>query len=241
MDTQKRKRRIHNKKQLLENVKFIEEEQTQSILNKLLVWKLPDGQQVTRRYVVSVDIGGVSDKADFSVITVFDRYWMMELGGVPEKVARWKGHISHGQLAWIATQIAAFYDNALLIFESNTLETDKTEGDHLEYILNEIAGAYRNLYCRNSAEVIRDKVPAKWGFHTNVSSKTMVMDNLETMLNTNGYIEHDAETCEEMSTYEIKDNGSLGAVDGFHDDNLMSTAIGLFVCLDLRYYPLPLS
>lgn len=216
----------------LKGLKFVEDSNAKEYTNKLIVWKLPDEEKIRDRYVVSVDIGGVSSKADYSVITVFDKFWMMELGGRPEKVARWKGHISHGQLAWIAVQIASFYEDALLVFESNTLETEKTEGDHLEYILNEIADEYTNLYCRNSAEVIREGVPRKYGFHMNTSTKTMIMDNIDTVLSTEGYKERDGDVCEEMGVYEIKDNGSLGAVDGYHDDNLMSTAIGVFVCFN---------
>jgi hypothetical protein len=40
-----------------------------------------------------------------------------------------------------------------------------------------------------------------------------------------------------MDTYEIKPNGTMGAVDGCHDDIVMATAIGLWACF--KYLPLP--
>ena len=226
-------------KECMKNIRFEEEINTVTTENLLSVWKKPEKQKVLRRYVVSVDIGGRSNASDYSVITVFDRYWMMELGGVPEKVASWNGHIPHYKLAWLSVQIAVWYNNALLVFESNTYETEQTEGEHFEYVLSEIATAYGNLYFRNSSEVIRDKIPPKWGFHTNKSSKTLIMDNLEKMLDADGYIEKDEYTCDEMTTYEIKPDGSFGAIDGYHDDRLMSTAIGIYVCYDLKYIALP--
>ncbi|GAB6121088.1 hypothetical protein [Dysgonomonas termitidis] len=207
--------------------------------NLLKVWALPTKEYIRRRYVVSVDIGGKSDKADWSVITVFDRKYMTEIGGVPEKVAQWRGHIDHDLLAWLAAMIATIYDNALLVFESNTFETEKTEGQHFEYILDELGGAYDNLYCRNSAQRIKENLPPKWGFHTGESSKTMIMDNMTKMLREEGYYERDLECCNEMDQYEIKEDGKLGAIEGCHDDILMSTAIGVYVCYDFKYFPMP--
>lgn len=208
--------------------------------NLLRVWELPSKEEfIKRRYVVSVDIGGTSDTSDWSVITVFDRKYMMEPGGVPEKVAQWRGHIDHDLLAWKAAAIASFYDNALLVIESNTLETEETEGQHFEYILDELGGAYENLYCRNSSQRIKENLPPKWGFHMNVSTKTLIIDNMVKMLRDTGYYERDNECCNEMDQYEIKENGSLGAIDGCHDDTLMATAIGVYVCYDFKYLPLP--
>jgi hypothetical protein len=223
----------------LKNIRLVEETSTKKDVNILEIWVKPSTEYIKNRYVVSVDIGGRSDRADWSIIKVFDRRYMMELGGVPEVVAQWSGHIEHYLLAWKAAQIAKLYNSALLVIESNTLETEGTEGQHFEYVLDEISEHYDNLYCRNNAERIRDGVPAKWGFHTNVSTKTLVADFMERMLAEEGYIERDAQTTFEMDTYEIRDDGKLGAIDGNHDDRLMATMIGVFVCYDFKYMPLP--
>ena len=110
---------------------------------------------MTNRYLVVVDIGGRSNKADFSVVTVFDRYWMIE-GGKPSVVAQWYGHIDMDILAWKSAQIAKYYNNALLVIESNTLETHDKErdvdGDQSHFILNQIRDVYDNLYARKQSE-----------------------------------------------------------------------------------------
>ena len=201
------------------------------------VWYMPDLDTPMRdRYVVSVDVGGVGDKSDYSCIRVFDRYSMLECG-IPEVVAQWYGHIEHDRLAWKAAQIAHLYGDALLVIEANTLETAGTEGNHFEYILNEIAGYYGNLYSRTSEIEIKQGRPRRWGFHTNTSTKPLVINHLIKALRDGLYIEHCSSTCDELYLYEYKENGKeMGAVEGNHDDRVMATAIGLWVCYN---HPLP--
>jgi hypothetical protein len=208
----------------LKNIRFVAHEQ-----GYLKVWQMPDSSPVRNRYVVVVDIGGLGNKSDRSVICVIDRYWQME-GGVPEVVAEWCGHIDHDMLAWKAVQMAKQYKDALLIIESNTLETEQTEGDHFEYILDEIASVYDNLFCRTPPDKITAGVPPRWGFHTNRSSKQMVCDHHKKVLRENMYYEPCAECCDEYDTFEVKPNGSLGAIDGSHDDRNITRCIGIWAC-----------
>jgi hypothetical protein len=200
--------------------------------NQLQIWLSPEESDMRNRYIVSVDVGGVSSKADYSCIVVADRLAMLD-GGVPEIAACWHGHIEHDKLAWKAVEIARIYDNALLVIESNTLETDSTEGDNFEYILSEIAGQYHNLYCRTSEQEINQGRPRRWGFHTNSSTKPMVINFLVKALRDGLYIERCLETTFELDTYELKENGKeMGAVEGNHDDRVMATAILVWACYD---------
>lgn len=205
--------------------------------NSLWVWLMPDNEQPLRdRYIVAVDVGGVSDKADYSCIVVADRLAMLE-GGVPEIAACWHGHIEHDKLAWKAVEIARAYGNALLIIESNTLETEGTEGDNFEYILNEIAGKYNNLFSRTSQQEIKQGRPRRWGFHTNNATKPMVINFLIKALRDELYIERCLQTTYELDLYELKENGKeMGAVEGNHDDRVMATAILIWACYN---HPLP--
>jgi len=218
-------------KQALQGLRFVEERG-----GYLQVWAMPSAGKCTARYVTVVDIGGRSEKADNSCITVIDRIAMLD-GGVPEVVAEWCGHIDHDLLAWKAAQVAKVYHNSLLVIESNTLETEITEGDHFEYILDEIADAYPNLFSRTPADKIREGVPARWGFHTNRSSKQMVCDHHKKVLREDLYIENSLAACDEHDTLEVKENGSLGAVDGCRDDRHITRAIGVWVCY--QYLPPP--
>ncbi len=205
--------------------------------NSLWVWLMPDEEQPLRdRYIVAVDVGGTSDKADYSCILVADRLAMLD-GGVPEIVACWHGHIEHDRLAWKAVELARAYGNALLIIEANTLETEGTEGDNFEYILNEIAGRYNNLYSRTSQLEIKQGRPRRWGFHTNSSTKPMVINFLIKALRDGLYIERCLQTTYELDLYELKENGKeMGAVEGNHDDRVMATAILIWACYN---HPLP--
>lgn len=202
----------------------------------LWVWQLPEvftEVRVFNRYLVAVDIGGRGKKADWSVIVVFDRLLMAD-GDGPSVVAQWYGHIDMDLLAWKAAQIAAFYDNALLVIESNTLETKDqnhdTEGDQSEFILAQIKDVYSNLYARRqSEEDIREKRPVKYGFHTNVATKPKIISALVKIVREQLYIERDSRCLDEYLSYE-KVNGSYNAVIGKHDDLLMTRAIGLYIC-----------
>ena len=213
----------------LVNLRFSEDKQ-----GLLWVWAKPDvdgDEEVTDRYLVVVDIGGRGKKADWSVIVVFDRLNQME-GGKPVVVAQWYGHIDMDRLAWKAAQIAAYYDNAYLVIESNTLETHDKErqvdGDMSGYILNQIKDVYTNLYARKqSDEEIKEQAPKKYGFHTNVATKPKIISTLVKVIRDHLYVERDARCLDEYLCYEKKKNGSFGAITGKHDDLLMTRAIGL--------------
>lgn len=197
----------------------------------LQVWQKPQTTyrpKIRNRYVVAVDIGGRSRHSDYSVISVFDRQPMLN-GSGPEVVAQWRGHIDHDCLAWKCAMIAQWYDNALLVIESNTLETENCEGDHNLFILNSLGHTYRNLYYRTSFDNMSKRPSLKVGFHTNSATKTMVINSLIQKVRENAYTERSSTACDEFSTYEIKNNGSFGAKAGYHDDVLMTRAIGLHI------------
>lgn len=219
-------------KSALENIKFSYLDPTPDKENILWVWSLPDLSVKYRdRYIVTVDVGGVSENADYSDIAVADRLPMLENEGVPEIVAEWHGHIEHDLLIWKAVQIATAYGNALLVIESNTLETEGTEGDNFEYVLDEIVDCYDNLYSRTTPEQIKQGMPTKYGFHTNTKTKPTVINFLRSAARDGQYIERCKPTTFEMDTFELKDDGKqTGATEGCHDDRVMARAILIYVC-----------
>ncbi len=218
----------------LEGLHFQEDRQ-----GLLSIWAKPetyDDYEVTDRYLTVVDVGGRSNKADWSVIVVFDRMSMVDGSEPPSVVAQWYGHCDIDRLAWRAAQIAAYYNNSLLVIESNTLETHDKErqvegGDQSQYILNQISDIYPNLYARRQSEdEIREGLPRKYGFHTNVATKPMIISTLVKVIRDRLYIERDKRCLDEYITYERKANGAYGAIVGKHDDLLMTRAIGLHIC-----------
>jgi hypothetical protein len=219
----------------LENLRFHEDAQ-----GMLQIWAMPEideTEYVTDRYLTVVDVGGRSAKADWSVIVVFDRLFMID-GDKPSVVAQWYGHIDIDLLAWKAAQVAAFYDNSLLVIESNTMDSRDKErhvegGDQSLYILNQLGSIYPNLYARRQSEdEIQQGFPKKYGFSTNVATKPMIISTLIKIIRENLYVERDARCLDEYLTYERKPSGAYGAITGKHDDLLMTRAIGLHICFN---------
>ncbi len=200
---------------------------------ELAIWQMPVTDFPHRdRYLVAVDVGGRSSKADWSVIVVIDR-WGRLSGKGDEIVAQWYGHLRHDRLAWKMAQIATFYSGAMLVVESNTFETRSTdtEGEHSAYILDQIGRVYRNLYTREATpENVRQGRPGrKWGFQTNVRTKPLIIDNLIRLVEDRLYTERDEQALHEYRVYQRDDRGGMNAAQGEHDDRLMARAIGLYV------------
>lgn len=177
------------------------------------------------RYLAVVDIGGRSDKSDYSVITVLDR---LGQEGLPEVVAQWRGHTDFDLLADNSARIAGWYHDAILVIESNTLETHDPQRDVDEnpspYLLNMLGAGYPNLYKRKT-----NNGTIRPGFHTNRQTKPLVISAMVKAVREGLYIERDSEALNELTQYERRPNGSYGARPGCHDDILMTRAIGLYL------------
>lgn len=229
-------------KTALENIRFEANER-----GNLWIWEMPDEKNMYDfRYVCSMDIGGTTEGADNSVIRVVDKLPMLT-GGDPKLILTWKGHIDQDLLAWKGVQIAKKYDNALFVPEDNSLEKEE-DGEHFQTILDSIKYDYKWIYIRNNVENVGSEFVPKYGWFTSKKTKGLAIDTLRTCARErmnkdlgkqDGYccIEYDERTCSEMDCFEVKQDGKVGAVDGEHDDFVMSTAIGLHVAL--KETPLP--
>lgn len=183
----------------------------------LKVWEHPlPGES----YVAAVDVGGRSVTADWSVVAVLGM-------NPPRVVAQWRGHTDHDLLTWKSAALAAYYNSALLVFESNTLESgahqDAETPDQGAYMLHELYEHYGNLYFRQAPE---GGAPRP-GFHTNRSTKQMIITGLIGAVRDGTYLERDVAACDELLVYQRRQNGSYGARAGYHDDILMTRAIAL--------------
>lgn len=214
---------------------------------QLWVWQYADVNKMHDRYLVVVDVGGRSTKADYSVITVVDRL-PLNYGGKMEVVARWRGHIRYDFLALKAVLIARMYCDALLVFESNTFDKKKAEstefvpeGDHTRGILASIEDEYENLYMRTSTtpEDLKNGRFKKIGFQTNVKTKQDMVDLMIVSFEDNTrFLDPDKRVYQEMAIYEQREDGSYGNIVGKdnHDDILMTDMIANLVSDEM---PLP--
>lgn len=220
----------------------------------LKIWIMPEDlinrstHKCYNRFIVSVDIGGTHYKSDYSVISVFDRMGLMEDSGAMERAALWRGHIDHDLLAWKAVQIARFYDNALLVIESNTIDSrDKKvnemytgTGYHFYTVLNEIQDVYSNLYMREGpADKVTGLPTMKIGWHMNKITKYQAYDRYTYICREKMFIEHDDYAADEAGYLEVKRDGQIGNIDGEHDDVQDTCAVAAYVATNYSKMPLP--
>ena len=198
---------------------------------ELRVWIMPPKEPVvSNRFAIAVDIGGRTAGADWSIIKVFDRMYQHE-GGVPEVAAVWVGHGDQDHVSWKAAQLGMIYNKALIAVEVNSLDTDEdSEGDHSMTVLDEIAEDYDNLYARVDPEKVRLGAPVLYGFHNNRKTRPMIIDALNAGLRDQSYIERDSRACDEMDWFVMSSKGKYEAQEGKHDDHVISTAIGVWLC-----------
>lgn len=224
-------------REVLQGIQFIEQAN-----GNLKVWEFPDDSPVKYRYLVSVDIGGAGPKSDFHSVRVFDRLLMhKDFNGIPSVVAEMHYHCSRDDLAYDAMRLAEWYGHALLVFESNTYElSDKNrnvEGDGSQYILDIAADIYSNLYARETPpEQMKESPATKWGFRTGPDTKPKIIDLARWAIEYQKWAEPCEDCLDEFSMY-IQDGNKFTAPPKKHDDELMATCIGLWVCY--REMPMP--
>lgn len=181
------------------------------------LWQLPDPEG---EYVAAVDVGGRSEKADWSVIAV-----MRVDTPRPEIVAQWRGHTDYDILASRAAALGSFYRDAYLIVESNTLET--AEAGRGLAVLDHLAESYPNLYRRTTFDTVGQSESSRIGFHTNRATKEVIITDLIAAVRDGTYVERDSAAVNEMLSYEQTPSGSYAARIGSHDDILMTRALAL--------------
>lgn len=220
----------------------------------LKIWIMPDDlinratHRCANRFIVTVDIGGTHYKSDYSVISVFDRMGLTEDNGAMERAALWRGHIDHDLLAWKAVQIAMFYDKALLVIESNTIDSKDKKvnemytgtGYHFYTVLNEIQDVYDNLYMREGpADKMTGQPTMKIGWHMNKITKYQAYDRYTYICREKMFIEHDDYAADEAGYLEVKRDGQIGNIDGEHDDVQDTCAVAAYVATNYNKMPIP--
>ncbi|MDR2684543.1 MAG: hypothetical protein LBB53_04080, partial [Prevotellaceae bacterium] len=239
---------VRERKNVLQNIRFIpdaelteiaqkgaEDIKFKRLLNKIQIWEQPDTKQkITDRYIVVFDPQkGQSEGADYGVIKVIDRYWRM-YGEGSQISAMFYGHKNMYVTIWIAAQMAKYYNNALLVVESNIYDSNNNKVDFNEYIFETVKDYYDNLYKYKTAEKSQNTVDVHYGFPMLRNTKSAIIENYRQIIAEHGYIERDKATIDEALTYECKKDGNWGAIAGKHDDRIMATMIGLYIDYQLE-------
>ena len=226
---------------VMEEVKLYPNDALLSEVLKIWIYpedNAPSGKKVKNRFVVTVDVGGRGARADWSVISVFDRLSMAGEFGALERAALWRGHVDPDLLAYKAAQIAHYYDDALLVIESNTYETKNrksddaavSEGDHTYTVLDTLAGIYENLYRRRTTpDNTQDKATRHIGWHMNKQTKYMAYDDYTVRLREGDYMEYSQDAADEAMWLMNAPGGKIEAMEGTHDDIQDTTAVGCYI------------
>lgn len=226
---------------VMDNVKLYPNDALQTEVLKIWIQptdNVPQGKKVKNRFIATVDVGGRGYKADWSVISVFDRISTAGEFGALERAALWRGHVDPDLLAYKAAQIAHYYDDALLVIESNTYDTKNkksddaavSEGDHTFTVLDTLGGIYDNLYRRRTApDKPQDKELRKIGWHMNKQTKYMAYDDYTVRLREGDYMEYSQDAADEAMWLMNAPGGKIEAMEGTHDDIQDTTAVGCYI------------
>ena len=85
--------------------------------------------------------------------------------------------------------------------------------------------SYPNLYMRERFDKTHDEVEQVFVFLTTKATKKMIIEDLVRRFREEPEIEPHLATLKEMTTFVKKENGAQEAMDGYHDDLVMSLAI----------------
>jgi hypothetical protein len=175
----------------------------------LKVWEKPFQKA---QYVIGVDVAEGLETGDNSVIQVLDRK-------TTRQVAEFCGKIDPDKLGEYCYYLGRWYNDAFVGVESNN------HGLTTLTILKQML--YPNLYYRRIMDDKRKKQTTKMGWHTNIKTKPLMIDEMSIWIR-EGLIKFNSkELIEECMTYVIEPNGATNAQTGCHDDRVTSMAIAL--------------
>lgn len=174
---------------------------------ELIVYRLHDPGDT---YYIGADVSMGIRGGDWSVAQVLD--------SKKRQVALFRSQVHPDYFAEVLVALGYFYNTAKLIIESNNhgiLTCTRVGKDY----------AYPNFYTEVIYDKLSDKETIKLGFHTNVKTKPLIIDQLRAALR-EGEIElNDKVTIREHMTYVVNENGAMEAEQGCHDDCVMSLAL----------------
>lgn len=175
---------------------------------RLSVWVDP---VAGRKYVIGGDVAEGLEHGDYSCSDVLDAV-------TGRQVAQWHGHIDPDRFGDVNVNLGKRYNNALLGIERN---------NHGLTTITRIKDlGYKNIYAQEALDnMYEEGDTGKAGWLTTSKSKPKIIDALAAELRDEDHGICCKETIQEMGSYIIHDDGSLGAQLGSYDDRVMARAI----------------
>lgn len=184
----------------------------------------PDG-----RYVAFADVaqgeGNTFEEGDWHAVQVFDH-------DSREQVARYRSRIDLDELPLVLLLIALYWNEALLAIEVNGPGIAPTEKVQKDY-------RYRRMYRRRRHANVRNEEDVKIGWATTQVTKPLMETSMGLALRDETHGLRCRLTARELTTYISDDRGRHGAMQGAHDDLLISAMGAHRVMDEVRPRPRP--
>lgn len=159
-------------------------------------------------YVAGVDSAEGLGHGDNSVIQVLDF-------ATGEQVAVYSDRCSPDVLALLAYRVGRWYNGALLVVESN---------NHGLVTLNGLRSlGYRSLYRRKQMNRVFNRTTDEYGFKTTMTTKPVIIADLEKALRADDVIVREYETIVELKGYVRDEKGRTNGSP--FDDRVMALAM----------------
>lgn len=172
------------------------------------IWKLPN-QPAFTKYAIGGDTAGDTPGDEFSSDVVDAK--------TLEQVATLTLQTDEDLYAKQMYCLGRYYNNALIAIETNYSTFPQKKLEEL---------GYPNFYVREAVDRYDKSVLKQFGFNTNRKTKPVILANLVQLVREDVDIFNDEKTLRQMLTMVRKDNGKQEAEEGYHDDKVMSIAIG---------------
>jgi hypothetical protein len=172
---------------------------------RVKIFEEPDPTKV---YAIGADVAEGLEHGDFSTAFVVDKQM--------NQVASFCGHLDPDLLGGLLCRLGKMYNNALLAPEIN---------NHGHATLAAIKnGNYRTIYYRLVKEELGDDYTKKFGWHTNVKTKSLMLDEFVAAYRDKTIRIRDPELYKEMLSITIEPNGDV-KLNG--KDRVVSACIAL--------------
>lgn len=172
------------------------------------IYQLPNVPHETK-YVLSGDTAGDTLGDEFSV-DVIDVKSL-------EQVATLDMQTDEDLFAKQLYCLGMYYKWGLIAVETNYSTYPQKKLEEFEY---------PNFYVREVVDRYDKSVTKQFGFNTNKKTKPIILSNLVQIVRENVEVINDPKTLRQMLTMVRKENGKQEAEEGYHDDKVMSAAIG---------------
>lgn len=185
----------------------------QNSQGRLKIYHYPNPRH---KYAIGGDTAKGTINSDYSCLQVYDAI-------IGDFVATWHGKVDPTNFEEIAASLGYYYrgnDVAALI----AIEVNKdgiTTNKQLYY------NKYPRLYRRRNLLKRTEDQDEVIGFHTNETSRPLILNLLGEFINNGQGEMNDETTLKECMTFVITESGKPEAQEGCHDDTVISAAIAL--------------